>query len=254
MTQDPRLSIGANNPPNDTEILCAKLVEDNAEILKRAKDLIDASDRIPDSFENDDVAQKATDFIKKINVCKKAIEESRVTAKEPFLVQGKMVDTFFKAHANALELALNKAKKPLDAFIKIKADEERKRLQEAEELKRKEAEALASVAAAVSNTDVGAGEVAFEDALEAEVMANKMQVASQAKTGLGAVRTESGVTASTRRTTVGEIVDVAKLDLETIRFLIPLPALQTALNAFIRNGGTELAGAKIWEKIEAVVR
>lgn len=254
MTQDPRLSIGANNPPSDAEILSAKLAEDSADILKRAKDLIDASGRIPEKFEDDETAEKATDYIKRVNTCKKAIEDARTKAKEPFLVQGRMVDTFFKAHDKSLEAALDRAKKPLNAFVQAKAEAERQRLREAEEQKRKEAEALASVAVAVSGIDVGAGEVAFEDALEAEVSANKLQVASQAKTGLGAVRTESGVTASTRKTTVGEVTDISKLDLETLRYLIPVDALQKALNAFIRNGGTELAGAKIWEKVEAVVR
>lgn len=246
--------LGHNNPPSDAEILSAKLAEDSSDILKRAKDLIDAADRIPETFEDDGVAEKAAEYIKRVNTCKKAIEDARTKAKEPFLVQGRMVDTFFKAHDSALTTALDKAKKPLNAFVQAKAEAERKRLKEAEEQKRKEAEALAAVAVSVSSIDVGAGEVAFEDALEAEVMANKMQVASQAKTGLGAVRTESGVTASTRKTTVGEVTDISKLDLETLRYLIPVDALQKALNAYIRNGGTELAGAKIWEKIEAVVR
>lgn len=253
MTQE-TAGLGHNNPPSDAEILSAKLAEENEKVLKRAKDLIESSAKIPEKFENDETAEKATEYIKQVRTCKNAIEEARTKAKEPFLVHGRMVDTFFKAHDKALEIALEKAKKPLNAFVQEKAELERQRLRDAEEQKRKEAEALASVAVAVSNIDVGAGEVAFEDALEAEVMANKMQVASQAKTGLGAVRTESGATASTRRTVVGEVVDISKLDLETLRYLIPADALQKALNAFIRNGGTELAGAKIWEKIEAVVR
>lgn len=253
MTQE-TAGLGHNNPPSDAEVLSAKLAEENEKVLNRAKALIESAGKIPEKFEDDETAEKAAEYIKMVNTCKKVMEDARTKAKEPFLVQGRMVDTFFKAHANALDVALDKAKKPLNAFVQEKAELERQRLREAEEQKRKEAEALASVAVAVSNIDVGAGEVAFEDALEAEVMANKMQVASQAKTGLGAVRTESGVTASTRKTVVGEVVDISKLDLETLRYLIPTDALQKALNAFIRNGGTELAGAKIWEKIEAVVR
>jgi hypothetical protein len=245
---------GHNNPPSDAEILSAKLAEDAAEILKRAKDLLEASGRIPDSFEDEDTAQKAAEFIKRVNTCKKALEDQRTKAKEPFLLSGRMVDTFFKAHDQSLNAAIAKVKVPLDAFTKAKVDAERKRLVELEAQKRQEAEAMAAVAVAVSHNDVGAGEVAFEDALEAELSANKLQVASQAKSGLAAVRTETGVTASIRTTWVGEVENIHTLDLEALRFLFKADDLQRALNAYVRAGGRELKGAKIWEKSETVVR
>lgn len=254
MTQE-TAGIGHNNPPvSDAEALAARLAEDAAEVLKRAKDLLEASDRIPASFEDEDTAQKAAEFIKRVNTCKKALEDQRTKAKEPFLLSGRMVDTFFKAHDKSLDSAIAKAKAPLDAFTKAKVEAERKRLAELEAQKRQEAEAMAAVAVAVSHNDVGAGEVAFEDALEAELSANKLQVASQAKSGLAAVRTETGVTASIRTTWVGEVVDVSVLDLEALRFSIPAAALQTALNAYVRAGGRDLKGAKIFEKSETVVR
>ena len=254
MTQPATAHLGHNNPPSDAELLAAKLAETNAALLQRAKDLIDAAGRIPDMFEDEETAHKAAEFIKRVNTCKKALEESRKDAKEPFLVQGKMVDTFFKAHDASLDKAIAKAKIPLDTFTKAKIDAERKRLAAEEERKRKEAEALAAVAVSAASTDVGAGEIAFEEALEAELEAGKLKTASEAKTGLAAVRTDTGVTASVRTTWVGEIENVGALDLEALRFLIPAAALQTALNGFIRAGGRGLKGAKIWEKSETGVR
>lgn len=248
------VGLGHNNPPNDAEILANKLVEEHAQTLQKAKDLIEASARIPESFDDEDTAQKAANFIKQVNALKKVLEDCRTKAKEPFLIQGRIVDTFFKAHDKSLDNAAAKAKAPLDAFTKAKVELERKRLAELEEQKRQEAAAMAAVAVAVSNTDVGAAEVAFEDALAAEIDAGKLALASQAKTGLAAVRSDMGVTASLRSTWVGEVEDVSKIDLETLRYLIPAAALQTALNAYIRSGGRELKGAKIWEKTETVVR
>lgn len=247
-------TIGHNQPPSDAEILTAKLLADHAKVLERAKALVASAANIPAEFDDEENAQKVTTFIKQVTVCKNALEDARKTAKEPSLLEGRMVDTFFKAHDTSLSKVIADAKIPLGKFTDKKIQAERQRLLEAEAAKKAEAEAMMTVAVAVASTDIGAGEMALDDALMAEADAGKLKVASEAKTGLGSVRTEDGATAYVKKTTVGEIEDINKLDLNALRLLIPLPALQTALNAYIRAGGRELAGAKIWEKSETVVR
>lgn len=254
MTQEQTPAMGHNKPPSDAEILTAKLLEDHAKVLERAKALVASAAKIPTEFDDEENAQKVTTFIKQVTVCKNALEDARKVAKAPSLLEGKMVDTFFAAHDSSLKKAIADAKIPLDKYTDKKDEAERQRLREAEAAKNAEVEAMMTVAVAVASTDVGAGEMALEDALMAEADAGKLKVASQAKTGLGSVRTDDGATAYKKKTTVGEIVDVGKLDLNALRFLIPLPALQTALNGYIRAGGTELAGTRIWEKSETVVR
>lgn len=245
--------IGHNNPPSDAEILAKKLAEENEKVLTRAKELKEAAKKIPEKIEDDETAEKAVTMIKLLSNCNKALEDARTKAKEPFLAQGRMVDTFFKAHKESMDTASLKAKKPLDEYLKEKHRLEQVRLAEAEALKRQEAQNLMAVAAVVAESDVGAAEVAFEDALEAEISSNKMAVASQSTSGLVAARSEVG-TAALRTRKVGEIVDISKLDLEALRFLIPIPALQTALNGYIRAGGTELKGAKIYDETTTMVR
>lgn len=52
----------------------------------------------------------------------------------------------------------------------------------------------------------------------------------------------------------GEVVDRASLNLETLRPFLPLDALNQAVNAYVRAGGRQLAGARIWEEIKSQVR
>ena len=247
------IGIGHNNPPSDAEILAEKLSNDNAELLQKAKDIVESGNRIPETL--DEVSAEKVAILKKtIQTVNKKLEDARTTAKEPFLAQGKVVDTFFKAYMGSLNQVALKAQKPLDAFVKEKHRLEQLRQTELEAQRQKEAESLMSVAVEVSKVDVGAGEVAFEDALAAELDSKKHEKASQAKVGLVAVRSDIGVTAALRTTIHSEITNIADLDLETLRFLIPVAALQTALNGYVRGGGRELKGARIWEEQTTVVK
>jgi len=249
-------TIGHNNPPSDAETLKESLQEKHGKLLSRANELFTAADRIPEVFASDEEAQKAGDFIKQITACSKSLEAERVSEKEPYLTLGRVVDGFFKNYTDILLKAKNKASRPLDAYVKQKAEEERKQRQEEAERLRKQAEEQATAAAALSTAKMDdLADKALNQAVITEQQANKVEASIAAKPAeLASVRGEMGSLASLRTRWVGEVIDRESLDIEKLRHHIPLDALQKALNSFITAGGRELKGAKIYEKTETVVR
>lgn len=245
--------LGHNNPPTDAEQLRQWLATENEKLLSRAKELAEAVERMPAEITDDETAGKATDIIKMINGARSALETARKDRKKPFLDGGRMVDSFFDDPMAKLDLAKAKANKPLEQWIKKKADEERRRRElEAAELRAKaEAEAITAEKLA----DVGLHEhaaVSLDKAVKADVQAQTLETARPAQ--LAAARGAGGGYASLRTRWVGEIENVAQLDLQLLRPYLPLAALQQALNSFVSNGGRQCPGAKIYEKSDVAVR
>lgn len=251
-----RLTIGGNNPPNDEELLRATLADRHAKALERAQTLIEAVERIPETCEDDTTAGKISDTMKMIAESYKTLEAQRVNEKEPYLKLGRSVDGFFKVTLDRLTQAKAKAQKPLDMFLRRKAEEERQaRLAEAARL-RQEAEAKAAQAAAEEQARMKAqAETTFVDARVTEQKAEAMQKSAEAKPAeMAQTRSSTGSLATLRTRWVGELVDVAHLDLEALRTHINPDALQKAVNSFVAAGGRNLRGASIYEKTESVVR
>lgn len=246
--------LGHNNPPSDQELLAEELMERNRAIIERAAALLKAEERAPKVLETDEHASAVVEFIKQINTCTKGLEDARKREKEPFRVKAAAVDTFFKANMDALDRVLSRVRVGLDQFTKAKHAAEQRRLEEEAARQKREADQKAQVAASLEKVNAGAAELALEDALAAESNAAKYETAAVKTSGLTSVRSESGAAASLRTTWVGEIENVNALDLDKLRFLIPADALQKALNAYVRQGGRELKGAKIYEKTETVVK
>lgn len=251
-----RLGIGGNNPPNDADTLQQTLRENHDDQLQHAEKLIAAADRIPSEINDDETAGRAADFIKQVNASKKSLESIRVAEKEPYLNLGRVVDGFFKTVDTKLTGALSKAKMPLDNYTKRKAEAERQRLLKEAEEKRIQAEEQAKAAAAMEKAKQGeAANDMMMQATIAEAGAAKLESMANAKpAAISQTRSESGALASLRTTWVGEITDIATLDLETLRFHLSPDALQKAVNSFMRAGGRELKGARIFEHTETVVR
>lgn len=254
MTNTALSMMGHNQPPSDEAVLEQRLSENSAAVLERAMGLVEAADRIPAELDEES-AQKATDFISQINSCAKALEKARTDEKEPFLKSGKIVDAFFKKFSSPLEIAKAKAQKPLNAYTQKKREEERKAREEEEERRRKEAEERLAAARLLE----GAGmekqaDAALQSAIVSEQQADRLERSLQSGTGLGVTRTQSGAVASVRKIWTAEIIDRQQIDLEMLRPYFSQDHLQTALNAAMRAGVTEIRGAKIWQREETVVR
>lgn len=242
--------IGHNNPPTIED----ELRERSTELLDRAQKLIDAADRIPAELDAES-AGKATDFIKQVTTCAKAIEDKRKSEKEPFVEGGRKVDAFFKVHATDLDIAKSKASKPLLAYQTKVQEEERQRRLEQERIAREEADRKAEEARKLANAGLDEqANVELNKALRDEKKADRLASSVQTGVGLGVTKADSGATASTRKRTVVEIVDRHAINYNLLAAHFTVDAIQSALNSFVKAGGTEMPGVKIYEKTEVVVR
>ena len=258
---DAHATIGDNAPPDPLEILRGNLEEANRDLLERTRDLLDSCGRMPEAIEDDEMAGKFADQIKLLNAAKKTAEKRRVDAKEPHLVAGRAVDAFFKNDlVMPLADAAVKAGGSLTIYERQKADEAR-RAREAEERRAREEaerqarEAEAAAQAAESETDLEAAIAAEAAAKLAEQAAQDAAKAAEASNAeLSRNRGEHGAVASLRTTWVGEVTDARAIDLETLRPFFSLDVLQKAVNAYVRQGGREMQGARIFEQSHSVVR
>ena len=95
--QDAFGTIGDNRPPEDADPLHERLLEAHGQLIERAGRLIgDLGGRCPEEITDDPANESASDYIKELTGCMKAMEAARVNEKEPFLKSGRTVDGFFK--------------------------------------------------------------------------------------------------------------------------------------------------------------
>lgn len=251
--------IGHNNPPSTIEAIKDKLAEDNAKVLKRAQDLIDSANRVPDTIEDQETSNKITDLERLIGVCWKAADEARDKQKRPYMEIANAVQDFFRPTLDGLIAARTKVKAAQTRFLVAEEAKERKRRQDLKDAADAEARRLADEAAALEKEGkVEQAEVVMEKALvkdddavffEEKSKATGISVAS----GTGEV---TGAKSSLRYKATGEIEDMNTLDLEALRPYIKVADAQKFLNQFVAvNGVTkQIKGAKIWNKPESVNR
>jgi hypothetical protein len=251
-----------NNPPPDLlvgDALREKLRDENRDLLKRCDDLLAAADRVP-NIESDDVAGKVTDFIKQLTALAKAAETKRTDAKEPYLEGGRHVDGFFKAITDPVAKAKVAVEKNLTTYLRDKADRERREREEQERLAREAAEqarkgAEEKARAAANDLQLAAAIKAEEQANAARADLVKAEKAAEAKAAeLSRTRGEYGSVSSLRTVFGFEDIDRATIDLEALRNHLPLDGLEKAVRSFIKAGGRELRGTRIYETTNAVVR
>lgn len=93
------------------------------------------------------------------------------------------------------------------------------------------------------------------EAQRSSTMADKLDRAADAKAAdLSRTRGELGSVSSLRTDWVHDGFDRDRIDLEALRAHLPADAIDQAIRSFIRAGGRELRGTKIYEQTQAVVR
>ena len=80
------------------------------------------------------------------------------------------------------------------------------------------------------------------------------QAAAVKPAELSRTRGDYGAVSSLRTQWVFDEIDRASLDLEALRFHIPADGLEKAVRSFIKAGGRELRGTRIFETTVATVR
>lgn len=254
--------IGSNNPPPDLlvgEALREKLQDENRDLIKRRDELLAAANRIPE-INGDDIAGRVGDFVKQLTTLHKAAESKRTDAKEPYLEGGRHIDGFFKAITDPVGNVKKTIERRLTDYLREKElrarreREEQERLaREAAEAARKEAEAKAK--ALQDERDLSAAIEAEKAADTAQADLVKAEQAAEVKPAeLSRTRGEYGAVSSLRTAWVFDEIDRATIDLEALRFHLPHDGLERAVRSYIKAGGRELSGTRIFETTSAVVR
>lgn len=254
--------LGHNAPPPDLlvgEALRERLRDEYPDLIRRKDDLLAAANRMPDVTDGE-IAGKVSDFIVQLKACAKAADTARVGEKEPYLEGGRAVDGFFKSIISPLEEVEKKVKHSLTIYHREKEAEERRRRMEAERIAREEAEAkrLEAEAAAKALRD----QQSLDDAIAADKAAKlaeadavKAAQAAQAKPAdLSRIRGEYGAVSSLRTDWVFDGLDRHQIDLEALRHHFTTAAVEAAIRAFIKAGGRQLPGVRIYETTTANVR
>lgn len=244
-----RLAIGGNNPPSESEILKQRLegyIKEDALI----NNLI--SRDVPPVINNDAMAGELADFIKSLKSARITIEKIFKTEREPFLIAGKVADAWKNVRWLKIDDTIAKASKPIIAWNKQKADEERahqmelaRRAQEIAEALAKEAEAHAD--AGINDTAEDLLNFAIAEEKKAEVIVEKSNdIKGRSYGNFGS--------ASTRKVWVGEIEDITKIDLNLLRNYFLNADIADAVKRAVNNGVRELDGVNIYEEDKLTIR
>lgn len=244
-------TIGHNNPPSETEVLQQRLAENYTKEAGEYERL--AGRDIPDTIDTDEQAGKITEYIKAVNNLKRTFTDAHKKEKAVYLECGRIVDNWKKGYEEKCQKLVSAASVPLQAFLDKKAAEERQRQLEIARKAREEADRLAAEAAA--HEAEGINDTAndlMNAAVEADSKADMIQ--GSALQARAKARSETGFSASQRKVWVGEVESLAAIDLEKLRPFLSEQAIQTAINAFVRDGGRELRGVNIYQKTTVQVR
>lgn len=255
-TTEPAAGVGHNKPP-----LAEILEERTRAIRKEIADIATKANEWPKDgrgalvkIATEDDLARAADLVKGVRAIARRAEDMRKVEKEPHLAAGREVDGFFGALTARLDRIDQAFQALADNHAREKAAEERKRredeaakLRAEEEKKRAEAEA-ARRAATRGRKSEEADDIA-ERAADAEAFA-----AAPAAELVATTVTSSGVKAAAKTEWTHEITDLAKVDLEPLRYLIKRDAIEAAVRQFVKNGGRSLGGVRIFEDVRAAIR
>jgi len=242
------------------ELIRQNLAEKHAPLVDRTNELLEATERAPDEIQDEDTARKVADFIKQLMAGHKNAEAARVVEKEPHLEAGRIIDGWFKKLTDPLAAGKKQIEGRLTAYQRKKVDEERRIREEQDRLAREAArkaaeEAAAREAAMQTEADVQAAIAAADAAEQAAVDALAAQRAADAKAAeLSRTRGDFGAVASLRTFWDFSDFDRDKIDLNALRPYLAVADIEKALRGFIKAGGRQITGARIFENTSTVVR
>lgn len=123
-------TIGHNRPPDPLTDMLDGLRETHGDLMARGDELVGMKDRLPASCDDGDTAEKLANAIKQCTAFTKNSDAARVSAKEPHLAAGRVVDGFFKKLSDPVDAVKQTMGGLLTAYQRKVADEERRRREE----------------------------------------------------------------------------------------------------------------------------
>lgn len=266
MAEAAKPAIGHNTPDPAPEIN-KRLGEDYAALKTRVSDLQDRAGKLPKRIKTDADHDQYVACAKEFRAAAKDAESYRVAEKDPYLRSERAVDAFFGALIERLSQTSTAMNKTLKAFLDEKAEaERRKREAEAARLRAEqqrladeaaERERKAAEARRVDHRAAHEGKAAVA-AHQAEQIGNLAHVAERkaeaAPADLARTRSVTAGGMSTLKSNwTHEIEDKEMIPLDLLRAYIPDVELNKAIARFVKMGGRELKGVRIYQETSAVV-
>ena len=244
---------GHNQPPTELETVQSRLVDKESEVRNAIAAL--CVNPVPERIDTRTVAGEITQRIKDLGNVKKTAENSYTEVKAPYLQCTQHLDAWKRGLVAEIDALISAAKKPLNDFLDREENAERERQMEQARLERVKADALA--AAALKHQAAGITDTAIDlmvASQQSEALADRVNanITHARPADLAKSRSKYGATASRKMAWVGRIVNLHGVDLDKLRPYLKPEAIQSAVDAFVRNGGRECGGVKISEEITAL--
>ena len=216
--------------------------------------LLEARD-LPAEIRDDNDLEKVSAAVKAIRALINEGEADRKKEVEPHLAAQRDTNAFFKGFSDRLA----KAKEVLESrgtkYLRKKAEEERERRIEAERIAREEADRkLREAQLAEEQNQPVIADFALQRAEQAEQRANLASAAAEDRPAEMARTSFSGGTSTLKGSWTFKVEDYTKIDLNTLRPYLAAADLDKAIRGFVRSGGRQLSGVRIFEEFKASVR
>jgi len=258
-------------------------------LLIRGRELVDAEPRLP-AIVDEETESQATEFVKMIQVCEKALDQARIAEKGPYDDAASLVHAIFRGVQDKLVRQTKGAPAALkerveqrltayklarkEAARKIREEAARKAREEEDRLRREAMEAAraaeAAAAAAARKRTAEAREAAriAAEAAEAKAAVAREEERQAANARALAEKAAAVPTADLTRSRgarggVGSLqtfwsfrdLDKTKIDLESLRYHFTIEAYEMAVRSFIKaNEGQPLRGVEIFKDHRTAVR
>jgi hypothetical protein len=259
--------MGHNKGPVDlAEEVREHLAKNYQDFNLKVSGLLNEARVLPKKIEDDKAHNASVEIVKKLREELKAAEAARKEEKEPHLARGRAVDEFFGDIKGRLDKAIDVLLGRIRVYLDAKAEAERIAREKTAEAERKRAQEAQTKAAIEAAKAENAKQLAkamkhTANAQQLQAQANvaaqqaaRAEAAAQAKPAdLARTRTSAG-TSTLRSEWMFEITNIGEIDLEVLRPYLARTEIEKAIRLYIRAGGRELKGARIFESTSAVVR
>lgn len=225
MIENPRATIGGNNPPAPIDPIAelhGKLAIDYRELSARRDELSLAFDRLPPKIADDDDAGKVGDFVRMLQTLERNADAARLSAKAPFVALASAVDGFFGKIIEPTKKLRTKLQPRQTAYLEEKAAAERREREEAAErmrleAKRKAEEAERAAEEARKAEEERARKRAEEEAAYRRAMQEQERAAQAARDAEAANKRDDEAAAAAARKAAEDADAAAKAALEAAR-------------------------------------
>lgn len=159
--------MSTNFPDIAADPLLDRLSEQYAGLRARTAELAAALERVPSKIDEETI-DRAAGFVKQVKTCAKEAEAARKAEKDDYLQAGRKVDGFFAGLLDALKRTADEVERRMQAYLKAKADEERRRREEEARIAREAAAKAAAEARRIREAEEAASRAEEETARKAE--------------------------------------------------------------------------------------